>query len=171
MKGFSCLPLIAVFVLAGCGGDGESDSKAGGESSASQNATQDATGSTTNTKGEGTGTTVTLGDSQFGRILYDSKKQAIYIFERDEENESKCYGDCAAAWPPVFTKGEPQARKGIDRSLLGTTKRRDGRLQVTYAGKPLYYYAHESPGEVKCHNVNLNGGFWWVIGPNGERRL
>jgi len=49
-------------------------------------------------------------------------------------------------------------------------KRRDGRLQVTYAGKPLYFYAHEAPGEVRCHNVNLNGGLWWVVGPDGKRR-
>ncbi len=49
-------------------------------------------------------------------------------------------------------------------------KRRDGKLQVTYAGKPLYLYAHEGPGEVSCHNVSLNGGLWWVIGPDGKRR-
>ena len=54
--------------------------------------------------------------------------------------------------------------------LLGTIKRRGGRRQVTYAGKPLYFYAHEAPGEVLCHDVNLNGGYWWVIGPDGARR-
>jgi len=70
----------------------------------------------------------------------------------------------------VFTKGEPEAAKGVGASLLGTVKRRDGRLQVTYAGKPLYFYAHESPGEVRCHNVDLNGGLWWVVGPDGRRR-
>ena len=48
--------------------------------------------------------------------------------------------------------------------------RRDGRKQVTYAGKPLYFYAHEEPGEVRCHNVDLNGGLWWVVGPDGKRR-
>ena len=110
-----------------------------------------------------------LGDSQFGDILFDSRRQAIYIFERDEKNKTNCYGDCAEAWPPVFTEGKPRAGKGVDQSLLGTTKRRDGKLQVTYSGKPLYYYAHEGPGEVKCHNVNLNGGFWWVLGADGER--
>jgi len=55
-------------------------------------------------------------------------------------------------------------------SLLGTTRRRGGRRQVTYAGRPLYYYAHEGPGRVLCHNVHLNGGLWWVVGPNGKRR-
>jgi predicted lipoprotein with Yx(FWY)xxD motif len=50
------------------------------------------------------------------------------------------------------------------------TRRRDGRRQVTYRGRPLYYYAHEGAGQVRCHNVDLNGGLWWVIGPDGRRR-
>jgi predicted lipoprotein with Yx(FWY)xxD motif len=116
------------------------------------------------------GTTIVASDSEFGQVLYDSNDQAIYIFENDANGQSNCYGECAAAWPPVFTSAKPQAGDGVDASLLGTTKRNDGRLQVTYDGKPLYFYSHEGPGEVRCHNVNLNGGFWWVIGPNGERR-
>jgi hypothetical protein len=28
----------------------------------------------------------------------------------------------------------------------------------------------EGPGEVRCNNVNLNGGYWWVVGPDGRRR-
>jgi predicted lipoprotein with Yx(FWY)xxD motif len=116
------------------------------------------------------GTTITLGDSEFGSMLFDSKKQAIYIFERDTEGKSACYDECAEAWPPVYTDGEPQAGKGVKQSLLGTIERRDGRKQVTYAGQPLYFYAHEAAGEVKCHNVNLNVGLWWVVGPDGKRR-
>jgi predicted lipoprotein with Yx(FWY)xxD motif len=116
------------------------------------------------------GTEIVLGDSEFGSMLYDSKRQAIYVFERDSKGKTVCYGECAEAWPPVYTKGEPRAGKGVERSLLGTVKRRDGRLQVTYAGRPLYFYAHEGPGEVRCHNVNLNGGLWWVVGPDGKRR-
>ena len=118
----------------------------------------------------GKGTTITLGDSEFGSMLFDSKKQAIYIFENDSKGKTVCYGECADAWPPVLTKGEPQAEKGVKQSLLGTVKRRDGKLQVTYAGKPLYFYSHEGPGEVRCHNVDLNGGLWWVVGPDGNRR-
>jgi predicted lipoprotein with Yx(FWY)xxD motif len=103
-------------------------------------------------------------------MLFDKNKQAIYIFELDSRNKTVCYGECAAAWPPVFTKGEPQAAKGVDASLLGTIKRRDGRTQVTYAGMPLYFYAHEDPGVVLCHNVNLNGGLWWAVGADGKPR-
>jgi predicted lipoprotein with Yx(FWY)xxD motif len=116
------------------------------------------------------GTPVTVANSEFGEMLFDSNEQAIYIFENDPKGESVCYDECAEAWPPVFTDGPPVAGPGVKASLLGTVKRRDGKLQVAYADKPLYYYAHEGPGEVRCHNVNLNGGLWWVVGSNGKRR-
>jgi predicted lipoprotein with Yx(FWY)xxD motif len=115
------------------------------------------------------GTKVTVRDSEFGAMLFNAKRQAIYVFENDSRNKTVCYGECAKAWPPVFTKGKPRAGNGVDAGLLGTIERHSGRRQVTYAGKPLYYYAHEGPGEVRCHNVNLNGGFWWVVGRDGMR--
>lgn len=115
-------------------------------------------------------TTITVRSSKFGRMLFDARKQAIYIFENDRNKRSVCYGGCAKAWPPVLTASKPKAAVGARKSLLGTTRRRDGKLQVTYAGKPLYYYAHEKPGQVLCHNVDLNGGLWWVVGPDGKRR-
>ena len=115
------------------------------------------------------GTEVIVAGSQFGDMLYGADKQAIYIFENDGKGKSNCYDECAAAWPPVYTDGEPQAGKGVDASLLGTTKRRDGKLQVTYNDQPLYFYVNEGPGEVRCHNVFLNGGLWWAVGPDGKR--
>ncbi len=118
----------------------------------------------------GAGTEITVRGSEFGSMLWGPKRQAIYGFERDERNRSRCYGACAAAWPPVYANGAPVAGRGVRPSLLGTTRRRGGRRQVTYAGRPLYFYAHEGRGEVRCHNVNLNGGLWWVIGPDGRRR-
>jgi predicted lipoprotein with Yx(FWY)xxD motif len=114
--------------------------------------------------------TIVLRGSEFGSMLFDSAKQAIYVFENDRPNETVCYGECAEAWPPVYTDGPPKAGRDVDQSLLGAIERRDGRMQVTYAGKPLYFYAHESPGEVRCHNVDLNGGLWWVVGPAGKPR-
>jgi predicted lipoprotein with Yx(FWY)xxD motif len=177
MKGISVLLLIGLLALAGCGGDdGGSDSGgSAAEGSAPANTTGEGATGTADAApngeraAEGTGTRVVLDDSDFGRMLFDTKDQAIYIFERDTKDKSNCYGECARAWPPVFTEGKPRAGGGVRESLLGTTKRRDGKLQVTYAGKPLYYYVNEGPGEVKCHNVNLNGGFWWAVGADGER--
>ena len=116
------------------------------------------------------GTEIKVAESEFGPMLFDSKEQAIYIFENDSKGKTVCYDDCATAWPPVYTDGEPKAADGAKQSLLGTVKRRDGKRQVTYAGQPLYFYAHEKPGEVRCHNVDLNGGLWWVVGPDGKRR-
>lgn len=118
---------------------------------------------------QATGTVITTGDSEFGTMLFNEKKQAIYIWEVEKSEKPECYGDCAAAWPPVLTDGKPQAAGSVNSGLLGTTERTDGTTQVTYNGHPLYYYAHEGPGEVKCHNVSTHGGLWWVIQPNGNR--
>ena len=116
------------------------------------------------------GTRITVSNSQFGPMVWGPKRQAIYVFQRDGFKRSRCYGECARAWPPVLTTGTPVAGKGARKSLLGTIRRRDGRRQVTYRGRPLYYYDHEASGEVRCHNVDLHGGLWWVIGADGKRR-
>ncbi|MBK5111310.1 MAG: hypothetical protein JJE10_08110, partial [Thermoleophilia bacterium] len=88
-------------------------------------------------------------------------------FDKEKSSTSECYGECASAWPPVLTKGEPQAAGGAKSKLLGTTKRDDGSTQVTYAGQPLYYYIDDPPAEVLCHNVNEFGGNWLVVKPDG----
>lgn len=116
-----------------------------------------------------TGTMITSAKSDYGDILWGPNHQAIYIWEREPSATPQCYGDCAVAWPPVLTTGEPEAGAGIDAARLGTTKRSDGTTQVTYNEHPLYYYAHEGPGEVKCHNVATHGGLWWVITTDGTR--
>jgi predicted lipoprotein with Yx(FWY)xxD motif len=165
-----------LLALAGCGDDDSStgDTAPPKEAAATKPETATKPDETMRKGGAeapaGKGATITIGDSDFGSMLFDSNQQAIYIFEKDPKGGTVCYDECAEAWPPVFTDGEPNAGKGVKSSLLGTVKRRDGRLQVTYAGKPLYFYAHEGRGEVRCHNVNLNGGLWWVVGPSGKRR-
>jgi predicted lipoprotein with Yx(FWY)xxD motif len=114
--------------------------------------------------------TLTLRKSQHGPILFDGRGRALYSFTRDARGKpSRCYGDCASAWPVYYApKGGLKAGKGVQQSLLKTTKRRDGRLQVTYNGWPLYYYAHEKVGEVKCHNVRTHGGLWLVMRASGK---
>ncbi|TAH36717.1 hypothetical protein EYC59_00870 [Candidatus Saccharibacteria bacterium] len=102
-------------------------------------------------------------------MLFNDKGQAIYIWELEESTKAECYGDCAVLWPPVLSDGAPQATGSVSKELLGTTERTDGSTQVTYNGHPLYYYAHEKAGEVKCHNIYTHGGLWWVIQPNGNR--
>lgn len=176
MKMLPMLLIAALLAIAGCGSDDETPPTAGqqGEDAAMQKEDADDAAMKKDDEdtamAKGKGTTVTIGDSEFGKMIFNSKRQAIYIFEKDPKGNTVCYDECAEAWPPVFTEGDPVAGRGVDASLLGTVKRHDGKLQVTYADQPLYYYAHEKPGEVRCHNVNLNGGLWWVVGPDGKRR-
>src|SRR5215208_7791357 len=84
---------------------------------------------------------VNLGqDDKLGSFLVDDKGMTLYLFTKDTPNTSVCYDKCATAWPPLLTTGDPVAGEGADASLLGTTTRKDGSIQVTYNGWPLYYY-------------------------------
>jgi predicted lipoprotein with Yx(FWY)xxD motif len=113
--------------------------------------------------------TVTVKSSAYGRILFDGRGFVLYAFTRDPRGRSVCSGACAAAWPPYLVSSRPRAAAGVTSSKLGTTKRADGRLQVTYAGRPLYYYVGDKkPGQVLCQNVSEFGGLWLVMRPNGR---
>jgi predicted lipoprotein with Yx(FWY)xxD motif len=113
------------------------------------------------------GKRISIVDSQFGKIVGDGRGQAFYVFDKERAGKSECYGACARAWPPVLTRGRPAARKGVRSRLLGTVRRRSGKRQVTYRGRPLYYYVDDAPGRVLCHDVREFGGLWLVIRPNG----
>jgi len=101
-------------------------------------------------------------------MLYDGSGQAIYLFDAEPTTRPVCYDDCAVAWPPVLTTGEPVGKGRVKSDLLGTTGRRDGTTQVTYAGHPLYFYADEGKYEVLCHNIEGFGGTWLVVQPDGQ---
>jgi predicted lipoprotein with Yx(FWY)xxD motif len=119
-------------------------------------------------KPEKKGVTITLAGSQFGEVLFDGDARAIYMFDKEKGSESECYGDCAVEWPPVLAKGDPQAKGGVSGGKLGTTKRDDGTTQVTYNGRPLYYYQDDPEGVVLCHNVPGFGGLWLALDASGN---
>jgi predicted lipoprotein with Yx(FWY)xxD motif len=144
----------------GAGGDGQGAGSGGGDGQGAGGGGGDGGGAA--------GTTIEVSDSDYGPILFDSRNQAIYLFDKEEGERSECYGACADAWPPVLTEGEPQAAGETDARLLGTIERDDGTTQVTYGGHPLYFYAHEGPGQVLCHNVEEFGGLWLVVTPQGN---
>ena len=107
--------------------------------------------------------------SSFGRVLFDGRGFVLYAFTRDKNGQSACYGACAKAWPVYYAKATLRAGTGIKRSLIGTTKRRDGRRQITYAGRPLYYYVGDTKaGQIRCQNVVEFGGTWLVVRPTGK---
>jgi predicted lipoprotein with Yx(FWY)xxD motif len=112
---------------------------------------------------------VKLRRSQFGPVLFSGSDRALYLFTRDGRRKSRCYGDCAAAWPPFYARGgKPRAGEGVDASLLGTVGRRDGRRQVTYRGQPLYFYIDDPEGQVLCNDVEEFGGTWFALDATGE---
>jgi predicted lipoprotein with Yx(FWY)xxD motif len=112
--------------------------------------------------------TVTVRESAYGPILFDRRGFALYAFTRDPRRRSVCADDCAAAWPPYLLRGSLRAA-GTRRSLLGVTRRGDGGMQVTYGGRPLYYYVGDrEPGQVLCQNVVEFGGTWLVLRASGR---
>jgi len=107
--------------------------------------------------------------SAYGKILFDGRGFVLYAFTKDKHRRSSCYGACAKAWPVYYKRGALVTGNGVRPKLVGTTKRRNGRLQLTYAGRPLYHYVGDrKPGQVLCQNVTEFGGKWLVVRPSGK---
>ena len=114
-----------------------------------------------------------MSSPHYGNVLYDKDHFALYVFSADHGSTSTCYGACSSAhggWPPLLTKGAPRVA-GLNASLLGTTKRTDGTLQVTYDGHPLYYYAADPVGKIMCQHVVMHGGLWLIVKPDGQPNM
>jgi predicted lipoprotein with Yx(FWY)xxD motif len=110
--------------------------------------------------------TVAVEDSDLGEIVVDAEGTTLYVFLADEGSESTCYQDCEDSWPPLTVEGDPVAGEGIDASLLGTSERTDGSLQVTLDGHPLYYFSgDETSDDTNGQGV---GDVWYVVSPSGE---
>jgi predicted lipoprotein with Yx(FWY)xxD motif len=165
LPAIAILAIGAALVVAGCGGsDGSSSGEGGAYGSGG--------GSTTTQKeaaSAGAGAVAAAKSPQLGTILVDSKGFTLYDFHKDRGAQSACYGACASTWPPLSTSGAPRAMSGAEASKLGTTKRSDGTLQVTYADRPLYtYVADTKPGDVKGNDFSSFGAQWYALKPNGE---
>jgi predicted lipoprotein with Yx(FWY)xxD motif len=106
--------------------------------------------------------------SEYGKAVFGPSGKVLYVFGADRGSTSNCYGVCASAWPPLLTTSAPLGGPGIQTKLLGTTKRKNGVLQVTYNGHPLYYYSADAVGKIMCQHANMHGGVWLIIKPNGQ---
>jgi len=116
-------------------------------------------------------TRLSVRSSHFGMTVFGPNGKVVYAFGADRGSTSHCYGVCATAWPPVLTGAAPLAGPGVEAKLLGTTKRSDGRLQVTYGGHPLYYYSADPVGKIMCQHANMHGGLWLIVKPNGQPNM
>lgn len=180
IRTLAAVPVLAVagaLALAGCGGgsgSGGSSAYGSGESAGStQGAGSESAGERYgggSSSASGSGASVSVADvGDVGKVLVDSEGLTLYYFEKDKGGRSACYGGCASAWPPLTTTGMPQA-SGAEPSKLGTTERKDGTTQVTYAGWPLYTYAGDSkPGEDNGTDLDSFGAPWYPLRPSGEK--
>jgi predicted lipoprotein with Yx(FWY)xxD motif len=147
--------VAAVALLAACGGSSTASTAAASPSPAPSPAA--------------TGQMIALAtNAKLGQILVDDKGMTLYLFVADTGTASTCYTTCATIWPPVLSTGAPQAGAGVQASLLGTTTRTDGKVEVTYAGHPLYYFVQDkAAGDAKGQAIDGFGGLWWVLSASG----
>ncbi|MGH3435648.1 MAG: COG4315 family predicted lipoprotein [Sciscionella sp.] len=140
---------VAGLLAAACGGSAQPGSSSSGSPGTGAGAAAAAAASTSH--------------------LIDGSGRTLYLFAADKGSTSSCYGSCAQYWPPV--KAGTQLKLsggGATSGTLGTTPRKDGSKQVTYAGHPLYTYSGDSrPGDTAGQGRNLSGGLWWIVSPSG----
>jgi predicted lipoprotein with Yx(FWY)xxD motif len=138
-------------VLTACGGGDDQGSGATATTAAAQPAAEG---------------TVAVASTGLGEVLVDAKGRTLYVFTKDKGDQSVCSGKCAAAWPALTVTGGATPGTGVQASLLSTSKQTNGSTQVTYGGKPLYYFAGDAaPGETKGQGLN---GVWFVVRGDGS---
>src|SRR5262249_21225501 len=117
-----------------------------------------------------TNSTVSLRQTKLGMILVNSRRHTLYLFAKDRRGKSACGGSCARFWPPLRISGKAAAGAGVKQSLLGTTRRSDGTLQVTYNRHPLYTYAlDKQAGQTRGEGSLAFGARWYAVSARGTK--
>ncbi len=148
----AAVPLVAL-VVAGCGSGGSNSAHASSPPLRNVDATATVNAATTT-----------------GSDPRQLQGHTIYLFKKDKGTKSACSGACAAAWPPVRTGGKPTVGGGAKASLVGTTKRSDGKPQVTYNGHPLYLFqGDKKPGDTTGQGITAFGAAWFGVSPAGKQ--
>jgi predicted lipoprotein with Yx(FWY)xxD motif len=127
-----------------------------------------AAGSIAGTRSTGmTSASVSLHKTKLGLILVNARGRTLYLFRKDRNGKSTCSGSCARFWPPLLNR-KPTAGPGVKRSLLGTTRRSNGSLQVTYNKHPLYAYSlDKQAGQTKGEGTLIFGAKWYAVSARG----
>jgi len=164
------LALTAVVAIAGCGSSSNSNSSSSeGGAYGSKNAGAGAEKTAATGAESGAAVLTVASAAKVGPVLVDAEGFTVYDFHKDKGTTSSCYGGCAQVWPPVLTEGAPTAGEGAMSSKLGTTRRKDGTMQATYAGHPLYTYtADKKPGEANGNDFSSFDAQWYALKANGE---
>jgi predicted lipoprotein with Yx(FWY)xxD motif len=162
---FALLAIAAALSIAGCGSSSNTSASSSSEGDNTAASAEKAPAGAES----GVAVLTVARASQAGPVLVDAEGFTVYDFHKDKGTTSSCYGACAKVWPPVLTTGAPTAGEGAMPSKLGTTKRKDGTLQATYAGHPLYtYVADKKPGEANGNDFSSFGAQWYALHANGE---
>ena len=104
-----------------------------------------------------------------GQLVVDDEGRTVYLFQKDESNESYCYGACESVWPPVTTTAMPMV-EGLDRSKVTLLHRDDGLMQVVFNGHPLYYYQADTDTEdTYGEEQDQFGAEWYAVTPQGDK--
>jgi predicted lipoprotein with Yx(FWY)xxD motif len=153
LTGAAAAGIVAVAV-AGCGGGGA-------DANAAKGPPQTPTGHTA---------TVGLASTGLGKVLVNSQGRTLYLFRADHGTTSACTGSCAAQWPPLRATGKPKAGSGLQASAVVTTKRSDGKPQVSYHGHPLYtYIGDQKAGDTTGQGINAFGASWFAVTASGAQ--
>jgi predicted lipoprotein with Yx(FWY)xxD motif len=145
----SGLALAAGLLLAACGSSSNSATSA---------STAQPAANTTHSSSE----TVKTASSSLGTVLVDSNGMTLYHLSAEQGGKFICANStCTGIWHPLtITAGStPSGEVGS----LGTIKRPEGAIQVTYKGSPLYTFAQDrQPGETNGQGIK-DVGTWSVI--------
>lgn len=115
------------------------------------------------------GAVVALRKTTLGRVLVDARGRTLYLFKKDRKGMSACDAACAKFWPPLVSRSAPLAGAGVHKSLLGQSKRKDGRSQVTYAGHPLYtFLGDKAAGQTSGEGLTNFGAEWDALAASGH---
>jgi predicted lipoprotein with Yx(FWY)xxD motif len=107
--------------------------------------------------------------TKLGTVLVDGRGHTLYLFEKDKGMASSCYGACASVWPPLTT-GRHATGAGLRHARLATSRRHDGKTEVTVDGRPVYTYAGDRrPGDVTGQGLDQFGAEWYALAPNGHK--
>jgi predicted lipoprotein with Yx(FWY)xxD motif len=144
--------LAASLLLAACGSSSSSSttSSAAGTQPAAQ------------TSSPSSAAVVKTASNSLGTILVDSQGMTLYHLSGEVNGKFICTSSaCVGVWHPLIapSSGAPSG-EGV---ALGTVKRPEGTVQVTYKGTPLYTFTgDQQAGETKGQGIK-DVGTWSAV--------